>query len=356
MFLKKKLIILFLCFFIISFVLSSIPAIVVSADTDIQLTNTLGGSIPQEDVWSTITISAAGDVTLGRDAITAYYGSFDHEVELQKSNYSYFMKNVKHLFETDDLTIVNLEGPLTKATIAAEKQFRFKGSAVYTEVLKQGSIEAVNLANNHMFDYQDQGYWDTVSNLSGANLGYFGFEHKYLTEVKGIKIGMLGLLGWDSSKQKKEEIKKAVESLKEQGAGANLIIASFHWGEERKYTPNKIQKDLGRYCIDIGVDLVLGHHPHVVQGIETYKGKSIVYSMGNFCFGGNKNPTDKDAYIYQHSFNFKNNVLQQEEGQVIPVSISSVKTRNNYQPTPLKGIEADRVMNKIKNCSLGLNQ
>lgn len=342
MFKRKRFILFVVWLVIISFVLSIVLSIIVYADTNAS----------SEEAWSTITISAAGDVTLGRDADASYYNSFDHEVVLQKSNYSYFMKNVKHIFENDDLTLVNLEGTLTNYTLTAEKQFRFKGPAAYAEVLKQGSIEAVNLANNHIFDYLEQGYWDTVSNLSAAELGYFGFEHKYLTEVKGIKIGVLGFLGWDCSKQKKEEIKKAVDSMKEQGA--NLIIANFHWGEERKYAPNQTQKDLGHYSIDIGVDLVLGHHPHVAQGIETYKGKSIVYSMGNFCFGGNKNPTDKDAYIYQHSFSFKNKVLQQEAGQVIPVSISSVGSRNNYQPTPLQGVEADRLMNKIKKYSMDL--
>ncbi|OGO78641.1 MAG: hypothetical protein A2Y23_10035 [Clostridiales bacterium GWB2_37_7] len=351
---KKRFTLLIVWLIIISFALSTVLAILVSADTETQLINVEDAATTKEEDWSTIIISAAGDVTLGRDADTSYYGSFDHEVALQKSNYSYFMKNVKYIFENDDLTLVNLEGPLTSATAKAEKQFIFKGKADYTEVLKQGSIEAVNLANNHMFDYLDQGYWDTVSNLSAAGLGYFGFEHKYLTEVKGLKIGLLGFLGWDNSKQKKEEIKKAVDSLKDEGA--SLIIASFHWGEERNYTPNQIQKDLGRYSIDVGVDLVLGHHPHVIQGIETYKGKSIVYSLGNFSFGGNKNPTDKDAYIYQHSFSFKNNVLQQEEGQVIPISVSSVKNRNNYQPTPLQGIEADRVMNKIRSYSIGLEK
>lgn len=344
MFKRKNFILFIVWLIIVSFVLSTVLSIMVSADTETQ----------EQEPWNIITISAAGDVTLGRDADTAYHNSFDQEVELQKRNYSYFMKNVKPIFEKDDLTIVNLEGPLTNAAITAEKKFRFKGPAVYTEVLRQGSIESVNLANNHMFDYLDQGYWDTVSNLSAADLGYFGFEHHYIKEVKGIKIGMVGFLGWDNSKQKKEEIKKAVTSLKEKGA--NLIIASFHWGEERKYTPNNIQKDLGRYCIDIGVDLVLGHHPHVLQGIETYKGKNIVYSVGNFCFGGNKNPSDKDAFIYQHSFWFKDDVLQMHEGQIVPVSISSIKNRNNYQPTPLQGIEADRVMDKIRKYSVGLGK
>lgn len=352
MFNKKRVVLFLVWLIIISLMLSTILAIVASADTPIQLNNVADIKTVQEEDLNTITISAAGDVTMGRDALTSYYNTFDHEVALQKKDYSYFMKNVKPIFENDDLTIVNLEGPLTNSALMAEKQFRFKGTAAYTEVLKQGSIEAVNLANNHMFDYLDQGYFDTVSNLSEANIGYFGFEHKYLTEVKGIKVGMLGFAGWDMGKQKKEDIKKAVDDLKSKGA--NLIIASFHWGEERKYTPNQTQKELGRYCIDIGVDLVLGHHPHVIQGIETYKGKSIVYSLGNFSFGGNKNPSDKDAYIYQHSFSYKDNVLQMETGQVIPVSISSSKARNNYQPTPLQDIEAYRVMNKIRKYSMNL--
>lgn len=351
---KKRVILIIVWLIIISFLLSSLLTVLVSADESVQPLTLIEVTPEREEILNTITISAAGDVTMGRDALSSYYNSFDYEAAQQKNDYSYFMKNVKPLFENDDLTIVNLEGPLTSASIMAEKQFRFKGLAEYKEVLKQGSIETVNLANNHMFDYLEQGYWDTISNLSQANIGYFGLEHKYLIEVKGIKVGMMGFLGWDSGKQKKEEIKKAVDSLKSQGA--DLIIASFHWGEERKYTPNKIQKELGHYCIDIGVDLVLGHHPHVIQGIETYKGKSIVYSLGNFCFGGNKNPSDKDAYIYQHSFSFKGNMLQYETGQVIPVSVSSVSGRNNYQPTPLQGIEAQRVMNKVRKYSEALGE
>ncbi len=304
------------------------------------------------DEYTIITISAAGDITLGRDANASYTNSFDHELELQKRNYSYFLNNVKPIFERDDLTIANLEAPFTTASDKAEKQFRFKSNPVNTEILKQGSVEAVNLANNHIFDYLDKGYRDTILQLTNSQIGYFGFEHQYITEVKGIKIGLLGYTGWENSTKKKAEIKRAVDSLKKKGV--SIIIVSFHWGEEKKYLPNAIQKDLGHFCIDIGCDLVLGHHPHVVQGVEQYKGKSIVYSLGNFCFGGNRNPSDKDAYIYQHSFRFKKSVLDAEEGQIIPISVSSVSYRNNYQPTPLQGVEADRIMNKIRKYSTEL--
>lgn len=309
------------------------------------------GTQPEDD-YKIITISAAGDITLGRDANSSYTNSFDYEFNLHDGDFSYFMQNVKSIFENDDLTIANLEAPFTTAAIKAEKQFRFKANPEYTDILKLGSIEAVNLANNHMFDYLEQGYKDTLLNLLNSGIGSFGFERQYLKEVKGIKIGMLGYTGWDNSKQKKAEIKRAVDSLREKGA--KLVIVSFHWGDESKYLPNAIQKDLGHYCIDIGADLVLGHHPHVIQGVEKYKGKNIVYSLGNFSFGGNKNPRDKDAYIYQHSFRFLNDKLDAEEGQVIPVSVSSVSAHNNYQPTPLEGTDADRVMEKIRKYSLGL--
>lgn len=116
--------------------------------------------------------------------------------------------------------------------------------------------------------------------------------------------------------------------------------------------PTQTQQELARYTIDNGADLILGHHPHVVQGIEEYKGKFIVYSLGNFMFGGNRNPSDKDTFVFQQTFHLKGEELtDKKEIQVIPFSISSVASRNNYQPAPLQGAEASRVKNRIINLS-----
>lgn len=93
--------------------------------------------------------------------------------------------------------------------------------------------------------------------------------------------------------------------------------------------------------------MIIGSHPHVLQGIETYKEKKIVYSLGNFCFGGNKNPSDKDTMIYQHTFSFENDQLVKEDNQIIPCMISSTASRNNYQPTPVEGEDASRVLKKV---------
>ncbi|WP_035166274.1 CapA family protein, partial [Caloramator sp. ALD01] len=294
-----------------------------------------------------ITISAAGDCTLGSDLSRGYKNSFMEEFYKQNKNYGYFFKNVKHIFEKDDLTIVNLEGTLTNATKMAEKDYRFKGLPEFTNILKQGNIEAVNLANNHTYDYLVKGYKDTVYYLEKSGIKYFGRENRTIVEVKGIKLGLLGYSGRIDSKALRNTIKNDIKYLKSKGA--SVVIVNFHWGEEKNYYANETQKSLGRFTIDCGADLVLGHHPHVIQGIEEYKGKKIIYSLGNFCFGGNKNPFDKDTFIYQQTFKFKEGKLVDSKSyKIIPCSVSSVKYRNNYQPTPLTGKDAQRVLDRIK--------
>jgi poly-gamma-glutamate capsule biosynthesis protein CapA/YwtB (metallophosphatase superfamily) len=301
------------------------------------------------DTYDTITISAAGDVTLGRDEKFGWERTFDHELELQNGDFGYFFRNVKDIFEADDLTIVNLETTLTTATKKAEKKFRFKADPSYVEILKQGNIEAVSIANNHTLDFLDKGYKDTLETLDEAGVGYFGYEHKFITQVRDTKIGLLGYYSMKVTDKLKNEIKQAIEELRNEGT--DLVIIMFHWGIERDYWPNSVQKELAYFSIDSGADLVLGSHPHVLQGIEVYKGKQIVYSLANFCFGGNKNPNDKDTMIYVQRFNFKNGELISQDYDIIPCSISSVSNRNNYQPTPLEGKEADRVIKKINKYS-----
>jgi poly-gamma-glutamate synthesis protein (capsule biosynthesis protein) len=304
---------------------------------------------PIEDI-KTIIITAAGDCTLGTDESFAYTGSFMDEFEKQNKDYGYFFKNVKDIFSNDDLTIVNLETTLTTATKKADKQFRFKGLPEFTEIIKAGDIETVNIANNHTMDYLEKGYSDTIENLKAAEIGFFGNNHIYTTTIKGIKIGLLGYKGWSNGDDVKNQIKTDIENLKEDNC--QLVIVNFHWGIERDNYPNSVQKDLGRFAIDNGADLVLGHHPHVIQGIEKYKDKYIVYSLGNFCFGGNRNPSDKDTFIFQQTFEFKNGEkVNNDEINIIPCSVSSVKSRNNYQPTPVYDEEAERILKRIEEYS-----
>nr|WP_204617195.1 CapA family protein [Desulforadius tongensis] len=297
-----------------------------------------------------IVVTAVGDNTIGCDVNFGYDGSFNQAIDVNGIDYPF--KKVAAIFKNDDLTIANLETTLTNAVVRADKKFAFAGKPEYGGILVSGGIDAVNLANNHTMDYLQQGYADTVAVLDALGIGYFGNNIKLIKRVKGVNVGMLGYRGWWDNQRIKTQIKTDIASLKQQ---APVVIVSFHWGEERANYPNSVQKNLGRWAIDSGADLVLGHHPHVIQGIENYKGKIIVYSLANFVFGGNKNPSDKDTFIYQQEFivtpagEVKKGVVK-----IIPASVSSVPYRNNYQPVVLEGPEAKRVLNRIRSYSNAL--
>lgn len=304
------------------------------------------------DIETTIKISAAGDFTIGTDESFGYNGTFVHEAD--QSGLNHFVGGLKDIFKNDDLTTVNLETTLTTATQKAEKKFRFKGDPSYVKILTLGGIEAVNLANNHIRDYLEKGYQDTMANLDKENIGYFGYDHKYLTTIKDIKIGALGYEGWNDTTEIRNRVTRDIKELREQGA--QIILVHYHWGIEREYVPTAQQKSLARFTVDAGADLILGHHPHVVQGIEEYNGKFIVYSLGNFMFGGNRNPSDKDTYVFQQTFHLRNGELtDKKEINVVPFSISSVTHRNDYRPTMLSGSERDRVKQKIFDVSNKIN-
>lgn len=301
-----------------------------------------------------ITISAAGDCTFATDVNYASGPTFVAKYN-EVQDPSYFLRNVQSVFAEDDLTIVNFEGTLTNLTTRQDKEFAFRGDPSYVNILTAGSVEAVNIANNHSRDYGMQSLVDTKYYLTEAGITHFGYEETAIYEVKGVKIGLIGIYVLPDGLGRMTQLQEHIQKVKSEGAV--ITIVNFHWGIEREYYPNDVQKQLAHAAIDNGADLVIGEHPHVLQGIETYNGKQIVYSLGNFCFGGNKNPSDKDSMIFQQTFTIcDGKITNYDEFNVIPCSISSVSNVNNYQPTILDGAEADRVMNKIQEISVGLSQ
>jgi poly-gamma-glutamate synthesis protein (capsule biosynthesis protein) len=292
-----------------------------------------------------ITISAAGDVTLSSDIKQPASVNFFSVYNKQKKD-SYFFVNVKSIFDQDDITIVNFEGTLSDRGSRVEKQWAFRGKPSYINILTEGSIEAVAFANNHVRDYGEVSYTDTIVSFDKAGIIYSSDARIGLYETKGIKIGMISIQQTSRSDYKKI-LRQAIKAMKKQEY--DLLVVSFHWGIERTSSITRTQKELSRIAIDEGgADLVLGHHPHVLQPIEKYKDAYIVYSLGNFCFGGNTNPPDKDTMIYQQTFTFHNDELvPSDEVSIIPCSVSSVTGRNNYQPTPSVGKEKQRILKKI---------
>lgn len=295
-----------------------------------------------------ITISATGDCTLGKDPASAYSTSFNGAFETHGADW--FFKNVKSVFEKDDMTIVNFEGTLTQATTAANKTFTFKGEDEYLDVLTGSGVDFMSFANNHVYDYEEQGYQDTIDVFEENDVPYASFDKVGIYKVKGIKIGVVSVFGEDRNTLMKDGIRK----LKEQKA--DLIIACMHCGAERVYYPADIQVDLAHLAVDEGADLVIGHHPHVLEGVEYYKGAFINYSLGNFCFGGNRNPSDMNTVIMQKTFKFKDGKLKKDEQlHIIPCSISSESSYNNYQPTIVEGTAKGNIISKMNQYSAGFN-
>lgn len=293
-----------------------------------------------------LTLSVVGDCTLGTDE------TFDYDTSLNAyyENYGayYFLQNVKDIFSTDDLTIANFEGTLTDSDEREDKTFAFKAPASYASILTGGSVEAVNTANNHSHDYGEQSFNDTLAALDDAGIVHFGYDETAVMDVKGIKVGLVGIYELYDHLEREQQLKDNIAKVK--ADGAQLIVVIFHWGNETETVPDSNQTTLGRIAIDEGADLVCGHHPHVLQGIETYKGRNIVYSLGNFCFGGNSSPSDMDTMIYQQTFTIDaDGVKKDNVTNIIPCSISSAAYDgyNNYQPTPAEGDESTRILGKI---------
>ena len=292
-----------------------------------------------------ILITSAGDCTLGTDTNFGYEGSFTYELDIYNNDYSHIMSNVKNIFENDDYTIVNLEATFTESNFKADKgsgvAYHFKGPKEYVNILTSSSIEGVTVSNNHIYDYGEQGFKDTINTLTENNIDYCGEGYKILKEIKGIKIGFLGYQGWIDSNELRDTIREDIQELRENGA--QIVIPYFHWGVEKSFQPIETQINLARYSIDNGADMVLGSHSHVIGTLENYKGKLIAYSLGNFSFGGNFNPSDKRTFILQSKFDFENDEIVKIQHKIIPTLISSVEYKNDYVPT----VASDEIKEEI---------
>ncbi len=299
----------------------------------------------------TVTVTAVGDCTFATDVNAPSEGSFVSYADSLDGDYSYFFRNVAPIFEEDDLTIVNFEGTLSNQGARADKTFAFRGKPEYVQILTASSVEAANLANNHSADYGDESLTDTIKYLNEAGISNFIGTNTAMREINGISVGLVGIDALSETEAAKLE--NAIGSVK--SLGAQLIIVSMHWGEEKETEPNQTQKELAHRAIDLGADLVIGTHPHVLQGIERYNGRYIAYSLGNFCFGGNNNPEDKDTAIYRQTFTFVDGALQEDGNmEIIPATISGHDDYNDYQPSIPDGERKTEIQNRLLDYSASL--
>lgn len=296
----------------------------------------------------TVTITAAGDCTLGAVHTHSYEGSFHAYYDAYGE--TYFFEKVKHVFENDDFTIVNLECVLTDSTARVEKTFNLKGKEEYTKIMTSSSVEGCSLGNNHTRDYGQESLTDTQAALDAAGIVYaYNDIVSYYTTEDGVVIGIVSSSVLASTKSNKQYL---LDGVKEARESADLVIACCHWGIEGDHYANAEQQSLGHQLIDAGADLVIGHHPHVLQGVEEYNGKIILYSLGNFSFGGNKNPSDKNTAMYQQTFTFVGGNLKTDvDAKIIPCRLSGHSGYNDFQPMIAQGELAASILAKMNQYS-----
>lgn len=308
-------------------------------------------NIPKENTpkEKTVVISLAGDCSLGKLSIHGYQNTFYEKFDQYGAGY--FFENVKSVFESDDMTLVNFEGVLTESNELVEKQYNIKGRPEFNQVLVEGDIEAVSFGNNHRIDYGQQGVDDTIAAFKEVNVVYAYDNNLGIYETdSGVVIGYVSVNVVYDGQAVEVFLQKGIETLKEEGA--DVIIACCHWGQELEHYPDNYQTVLGRKCIDWGADLVVGAHAHVLQGIDYYQGKYIIYGLGNFCFGGHINPKDKNTMIVQAKITLNDEgIIEGPTLTVIPCTISSVSEINDYRPTIAEGEKREEIIQQLNTYS-----
>lgn len=300
---------------------------------------------------SIITMTFVGDVMMS-DKV---------EGILQQNGYDYPYTHVKSYFQQADLAIANLETPITTGGTRQAKEYSYRSSPLALPPLADAGIDLVNLANNHSMDRGPDGLLDTIKHLDENGILHVGagenIDEAYkaiIIEKKGVKIAFLGMNrvipdeSWKATKSRPGmtqvyEPTLAVESIKLAKEQADLVVVITHWGVEREDMPVQYQKDLARRFIDAGADLIVGSHPHVLQGFEQYKGKWIAYSLGNFIFTTNDN-----------SKTWNSAILQAECTADGACELNVVPVLTKYAlPQPMKGDQAAKLLNHLSSISLG---
>jgi poly-gamma-glutamate synthesis protein (capsule biosynthesis protein) len=270
--------------------------------------------------------------------------------------------SVSHAFEgfdvlnTADVAMVNLECPVTTRGTRVEKPFNFRMHPRFLTALTSAGIDIVNVANNHIYDFGPVGLFDTISYLDSVGIGHVGAgkdvavaRAPLILEVRNTRIAFLGYYGGREAPKatrtrpgvadrRVDVIRHDLEALRKSDS-VDYVVVNLHWGTEKADRPDKGQVYFAHRVIEAGADLIIGHHPHVLQGVEKYKGGVVVYSLGNLVFGGNSRST-YDTAVFE--------VTLTREGanyRVIPVRLDQWRLRE------LSGYEADSVVQRVRDLS-----
>ena len=279
------------------------------------------------------TVTFTGDVMIASYKNQTTAGSFNEYAANREP--TYFLEKVYPIFAEDDFTVVNLENVLTDSALKEVAKdhnpaYWYRSKTSNTNILTSSSVECVSLANNHYGDYGNQGRKDTVAAVENAGLLYGHNDKTFYIEKNGYKIAVIchGLWGeWQAD--------AIISRIKEAETQSDFQVVFYHGGKERIHSPEEWKIRASRKLVDNGADLVVGNHPHVLQPMENYNGVDIIYSMGNFCFGGSKRPENR-TIIYQFTLTIdEDKNIVNKSAEVIPCYVYTGDI-NNYQPTPIE--------------------
>jgi poly-gamma-glutamate capsule biosynthesis protein CapA/YwtB (metallophosphatase superfamily) len=316
---------------------------------------------PSEEEGSTVTnpsddynvsFAFVGDILLGGKVADL----------LSAQGYDYPYTEVKNLLQRPDLTVGNLETPVTENGDPQDKKYVFRSSPQALPSLVEAGFDLVSLANNHVLDYGIQGLLETLDHMNKVNLPIVGagrndqeaYQPVYLKR-NGQRIAFVGLSrvipepSWGASHQQPGVAvtynpERALQSIEKARGEADLVVVLVHWGIELDDTPEAYQVELAHQYIDSGADLVIGSHPHVLQGLESYKGKWIAYSLGNFIFTTSQHPTTWETVVLE--------VLCSRGGdcelKLIPVMTKWAK------PKPMDAEHGAKLLARVQEISTGV--
>lgn len=317
---------------------------------------TVNTAAPSPTESSEIIISAVGDMMLDGTARPV----------LSELGYDYPFEQVRQYLIGSQIVFGNLEGPLTdRGTPEQDKKFVFRSPpAKVSAALRNAGFNVVTLANNHTIDYGAEGLTQTIEALDAVGIQHVGAgadlmsaRHPVIFQIGEQRVAILGYSmtlpeNYYAGKKNagtafghEEQVREDVIAARKQ---ANIVLVAFHWGQEGKTELRDYQTHLGHVAIDSGASAVIGHHPHILQGIERYKDGVILYSLGNFTFGSYSMSSARSAVAQLH---FRNNRLQSL--QLFPINVNNFEVQ--FQPQPLDGATADAVIANLRTLSAALN-
>ena len=288
---------------------------------------------PEPDNSFEIKMTFAGDTIIACYKDITSSGSFNEYAN--KKDPSYFLEKIKPIFEKDDFTFINLENVLSDKKLTPVERdyspaFWFKSKASNVNILTSSSVEGVSFTNNHTNDYGTAGYNDTIATIKAAGLEYATQTKTVYFTKNDYKIAIICSGLWYEGQSA-----DIIRRVKEASEVSDFQIVFFHGGTEKVHAPDNYKVRAARKIVDGGADLVIGSHPHVLQPREIYNGVEIIYSLGNFCYGGHRRPENR-CVLYQVTLNFdKEGIYTGVNSEIIPCYVYTGSV-NNYQPAVIE--------------------